>query len=49
MWKESGGPSVEVPSHTGFGSRLINSSFGNGESCLAFHPDGLRCAFDVVL
>jgi two-component sensor histidine kinase len=48
-WQEAGGPPVVAPARTGFGSRLIEASFGNGENCLDFRPDGLRCSFELPL
>jgi PAS domain S-box-containing protein len=48
-WQEAGGPPVSAPARTGFGSRLIEASFSNGETCLDFQPDGLRCSFELPL
>ncbi|WP_369060730.1 HWE histidine kinase domain-containing protein [Caulobacter sp. 73W] len=45
LWRERGGPQVEKPSGTGFGSRLIESSilreFG-GETFADYRPQGLE-------
>jgi PAS domain S-box-containing protein len=49
-WRESGGPPVRVPERKGFGSLLIEqSSVGDGETCLEFQPDGLRCSLQLRL
>ncbi len=48
-WRETGGPPVKAPAQKGFGSRLIEASFGDGETSLDFRPDGLRCSFEVTL
>jgi PAS domain S-box-containing protein len=49
QWRETGGPPVKAPARKGFGSRLIEASFGKGETSLEFRPDGLRCSFEVIL
>ena len=52
MWKESGGPLVEPPRRTGFGSRLIARTFGQdsgGSASVHYEPDGLRCVAQVPL
>jgi two-component sensor histidine kinase len=45
-WRERNGPPVLPPSHTGFGTRLIQrnlaAEFG-GEVELSFQRDGLEC------
>jgi two-component sensor histidine kinase len=48
-WRETGGPLVVAPTRKGFGSRLIEASFGHGETCLDFRADGLRCSFELPL
>jgi PAS domain S-box-containing protein len=45
-WQENGGPPVKVPERNGFGSLLIQSA-GEGETCLDFRPEGLRCLLDL--
>ena len=45
-WQENGGPPIRVPERKGFGSLLIQS-VGEGETCLDFRPDGLRCLLDL--
>jgi PAS domain S-box-containing protein len=45
-WIESGGPSVVVPKHRGFGTRLIERSLAQeleGEVQITFEPAGLVC------
>ncbi|WJH40926.1 histidine kinase [Aliirhizobium terrae] len=44
-WQESGGPTVSVPSRTGFGSRLNNqivASYFHGKAETAYLPEGLQ-------
>lgn len=44
-WIESGGPSVTLPTHRGFGSKLIErivASYFEGEGCIDFDPAGIR-------
>ncbi|KMO22419.1 sensor histidine kinase [Methylobacterium platani] len=51
-WQESGGPRVEPPSRSGFGTRLIAGGMQRelgGEVRLTFDPTGLRCLLDVPL
>jgi two-component sensor histidine kinase len=42
-WEESGGPPVAAPAHKGFGSRLIETSFGSEGATIEHGPGGLRC------
>jgi PAS domain S-box-containing protein len=44
-WKERGGPPAHEPSHTGFGTVLINSS---GPANWEYLTTGLRCHFQVT-
>lgn len=47
-WRETGGPPVTPPETKGFGSLLIDQSFGkDGESCFVFPPEGLVCALTI--
>ena len=47
-WRETGGPPVTPPETKGFGSILIDQSFGeDGESCFVFPPEGLICALTI--
>jgi two-component sensor histidine kinase/CheY-like chemotaxis protein len=45
-WRESGGPAVSVPGKTGFGTRIIQSSFKGarrGDAQFDWGDNGLRC------
>ena len=45
VWKETGGPAVVMPHHTGFGSQILNrvtGSYFHGTSKTTFEPDGVR-------
>lgn len=48
-WRETGGPTVYVPTRRGFGTRLLEGGLGKdvGSACLNFHPDGLVCTLVV--
>jgi two-component system, chemotaxis family, CheB/CheR fusion protein len=49
-WRESGGPEVRPPEHSGFGSELVNRQLRyelKGEAALEFHTDGLRATLMV--
>lgn len=49
-WTERGGPPVAVPTHRGFGTRLIERSLAQelqGRVQLAFEPMGLVCTLDA--
>ena len=51
-WRESGGPPVERPQRSGFGTRLIRRGLGielNAEADLDFAPDGLQCRIRLPL
>ncbi len=51
-WKEQGGPPVEPPARSGFGSRLIERGISadlGGTALLHFEPDGLRCVVEASL
>ncbi|MCW1381920.1 response regulator [Novosphingobium sp. KCTC 2891] len=47
-WRESGGPAVAPPDHSGFGSRLIQSSLG-GEARSEFRPEGVHWTLRMPL
>jgi PAS domain S-box-containing protein len=47
-WQEMGGPPVTVPERKGFGSLLVQAT-GDGETCVDFRPDGVRCLLDLSL
>lgn len=51
-WRESGGPPVSAPRHTGFGSQLISDAVRQlmrGEAHIAYEATGLVCRFVVAL
>ena len=51
-WRESGGPSVGVPSRRGFGSRFIERGLArefDGSVELEFAPEGVRCRMRMPL
>ncbi|MCI0598846.1 MAG: PAS domain-containing protein [Beijerinckiaceae bacterium] len=50
-WSEHGGPPIAVPTHRGFGSRLIESLGRElaGSATIEFEPDGLVCTIDASL
>ncbi len=52
LWEETGGPAVEAPTRSGFGSRLIRQTFGDtngGRANLQFSSSGVRCAMSLQL
>ena len=51
VWRESGGPPVGPPSHSGFGTRLFRRALEqfDGKVDAAFKPSGLVCKLSVVL
>ncbi len=52
VWSEEGGPTVRQPTRRGFGSRLIERSFGrepDAKGVLDYRAEGLRCAISVCL
>jgi two-component system CheB/CheR fusion protein len=51
-WSESGGPEVAVPSHQGFGTRLITEGLAfelNGDAAIDYRPGGVSCVINVPL
>ena len=49
-WQETGGPPVSPPQRKGFGSLLIERSFGaKTDGAFQFRPKGLTCSFKVPL
>jgi PAS domain S-box-containing protein len=48
-WTETGGPTVTVPTHEGFGTRVMGAMIrqANGEMRLDWHPAGVVC--EIVL
>ena len=51
IWRESGGPTVNPPSHTGFGTRLFQRALVqfDGTVNAVFAPTGLICNLSLVL
>ena len=45
QWKEMGGPAVKMPTHQGFGTRVIERMIGQlkGKARFDWHADGLVC------
>lgn len=51
-WTESGGPPVEIPTRTGFGSRLIQKALAMelaGDVTVLYKPTGVVCKIDAPL
>lgn len=51
-WQEAGGPPVAMPSHRGFGSRMIERGLAaelQGEVRIDFPPQGVVCTIDAPL
>jgi len=51
-WIESGGPAVAPPSHTGFGTRLLNTAVErelDGKASLSYDPQGFLCILSLPL
>lgn len=49
-WRERGGPSVQEPSHSGFGLRMIERALKSdlaGSVTILFDPEGLVCTIDA--
>jgi PAS domain S-box-containing protein len=49
-WEESGGPTVDQPIFTGFGSRLLENGVRQslkGTVEIVFEPSGVRCTIDI--
>ena len=49
-WIETGGPPVEVPSNSGFGSSVITELVPyelGGTARLVFSPEGVRCQLEI--
>jgi PAS domain S-box-containing protein len=52
LWEESGGPQVQPPTRTGFGTRLIARTFGResgGRAKINYHPEGVCCVIELPL
>ena len=51
-WTETGGPSVQIPTHQSFGTRLIEQGFVGelrGKAHLSFKSSGVVCSLDIPL
>ena len=50
-WRESGGPAVTTPAHSGFGTRLLSRALDQyrGSVEMTFAPTGLICKMSAVL
>lgn len=48
-WIEKGGPPVKPPVHRGFGSTLIERTFGSSNSVVNYKPEGLEAHFRIQL
>jgi len=49
-WRESGGPVVAEPTRKGFGSRLLEQSFGGqGQAKIRFAPKGVECLLEITI
>jgi PAS domain S-box-containing protein len=48
IWRESGGPEVVPPERRGFGSRLVERTFGECVR-LDFNPEGVLCVFETTV
>ncbi len=49
VWQESGGPAVDQPAVTGFGSTLIDSVIPGAHVERQYHRGGLLCTIEVTL
>lgn len=51
VWRESAGPPVSPPNHSGFGTRLFRRALEqfDGKVDAAFEPSGMVCKLSVVL
>jgi two-component system CheB/CheR fusion protein len=49
QWQERGGPRVESPKRSGFGSVLIDKSIPGAQVHREFHAEGLACRIDLPL
>lgn len=47
-WRESGGPPVAPPAHTGMGTQLLKKQRGLDEVELRYAPGGVECAIAVA-
>ena len=49
LWSEQGGPRVQAPERTGFGSTLLNQGLGDAQVHNEFRPEGLLCTVELPL
>lgn len=52
LWEEQGGPPVEPPRRSGFGTNLLQRALGGalrGRTILTWRPEGLRCELTLPL
>src|SRR5262249_16051982 len=47
-WRGGGGAPGEAPTHKGVGF-LLHKRTGEDETCVDFHPDGLKCLLNLSL
>lgn len=48
-WSESGGPGVQVPTHSGFGTNLMENGLSSARVERHFHAGGLVCTVEIPL
>lgn len=51
-WVEGGGPSIEPPTRTGYGTKFIERAIVdelNGTYTASFPPEGMRCVIEIAL
>jgi PAS domain S-box-containing protein len=48
-WREQGGPQVEPPTRTGFGTRMLERALRGqgGSAAIEFRPEGVCCTLDL--
>jgi two-component system CheB/CheR fusion protein len=49
VWEETGGPHVDRPGPSGFGTSLIDSAIPGAAVSREFRPDGLVCTIEIPL
>src|SRR5262249_11359547 len=49
VWTEKGGPGVQAPSTSGFGSYLIEHALPEGRVVREFHTEGVVCTIELPL
>lgn len=48
-WRETGGPTVTMPSRQGFGGTLIERGIGDAQVERRFEPSGVICTIDLAI